>query len=162
MRDKKHENTTYSRTENGVIQDTPLPEPDFVILEKDSLFTQFLGLVGDVFEHVDHKIGEMRSGESKKTEEHQNEPPKREEHQNEQPSGDKPHTHKGKASTPFEVLGLSPNCTRSEARKRWGDLAQGYHPDKVAHLGPELREVAARKMLEINAAYESLRSLRGW
>jgi DnaJ like chaperone protein len=29
-----------------------------------------------------------------------------------------------------------------------------YHPDKVAHLGDEIREIAARKSKEINAAYE--------
>jgi len=27
-----------------------------------------------------------------------------------------------------------------------------YHPDKVSHLGQELREVAARRALEINLA----------
>ena len=38
--------------------------------------------------------------------------------------------------------------------------AQMYHPDKVATLGPEFRELAERRMKEINAAYEELK--HGW
>jgi DnaJ-domain-containing protein 1 len=34
---------------------------------------------------------------------------------------------------------------------------QEYHPDKVSHLGEELQEVAHRKTLEIQRAYERLR-----
>ena len=33
---------------------------------------------------------------------------------------------------------------------------QEYHPDKVAHLGPELRILAERKAKEINEAYRIL------
>jgi hypothetical protein len=35
-------------------------------------------------------------------------------------------------------------------------MALQYHPDRVAHLGPELRALAARKMVEINAAHQEL------
>ena len=31
-----------------------------------------------------------------------------------------------------------------------------YHPDKVAHLGEELQELAHRKALEIQEAYRQL------
>ena len=31
-----------------------------------------------------------------------------------------------------------------------------YHPDKVAHLGEELQELARRKVLEIQKAYQQL------
>jgi DnaJ like chaperone protein len=31
-----------------------------------------------------------------------------------------------------------------------------YHPDKVAHLGEELQELAHRKVLEIQKAYQQL------
>jgi DnaJ like chaperone protein len=31
-----------------------------------------------------------------------------------------------------------------------------YHPDKVAHLGKELQELAKTKAQEINRAYEEL------
>jgi DnaJ like chaperone protein len=32
-----------------------------------------------------------------------------------------------------------------------------YHPDKVTHLGEELQQLAHRKALEIQRAYERLR-----
>jgi hypothetical protein len=35
-----------------------------------------------------------------------------------------------------------------------GTLVAEYHPDKVAHLGPELRGLAARKTLELNLAMQ--------
>jgi DnaJ-domain-containing protein 1 len=31
-----------------------------------------------------------------------------------------------------------------------------YHPDKVTHLGKELQELAHRKVLEIQRAYQQL------
>jgi preprotein translocase subunit Sec63 len=31
-----------------------------------------------------------------------------------------------------------------------------YHPDKVAHLGSEIQDVAKKKALELNRAYEML------
>ena len=36
-------------------------------------------------------------------------------------------------------------------------LVQQYHPDKVANLAPEFRELAERRMKEINAAYQRLK-----
>jgi preprotein translocase subunit Sec63 len=36
-------------------------------------------------------------------------------------------------------------------------LAQQYHPDKVAALAPEIRELAEKRMKAINAAYQLLK-----
>jgi hypothetical protein len=58
----------------------------------------------------------------------------------------------------FTVLGLDPNASTTQITEAYKKLAQMYHPDKVAGLGPELQDVAERKMKEINAAYEALRS----
>jgi DnaJ-class molecular chaperone len=33
---------------------------------------------------------------------------------------------------------------------------QEYHPDKVAHLGADIRALAERKAKEINEAYQTL------
>jgi DnaJ-like protein len=52
------------------------------------------------------------------------------------------------------ILGLKGKITREEIRQRYRDLAKQYHPDRVADLGPELKETAERKMKEINQAYE--------
>ena len=55
----------------------------------------------------------------------------------------------------FEILGLPPgSVTLGVARKAYKARMLEYHPDKVAHLGPELRELAARKALEINLAWK--------
>jgi preprotein translocase subunit Sec63 len=35
-----------------------------------------------------------------------------------------------------------------------------YHPDKVASLAPEYREIAERRMKEINAAFQELTKRR--
>jgi DnaJ-domain-containing protein 1 len=54
----------------------------------------------------------------------------------------------------IEILGLPPKTTTSQAKARFRELMAQYHPDKVAHLGPELRELAAKKALQINLAYQ--------
>jgi len=57
---------------------------------------------------------------------------------------------------PYEVLNVPQNATKEEIKNAYRKLAHQYHPDKTAQLGPELQEVAHRKMKEINAAYEML------
>lgn len=52
------------------------------------------------------------------------------------------------------VLGLSGKMTYGEIKHRWRELAAQYHPDKVSHLGPRLREVAETEMKLINEAYQ--------
>lgn len=55
-----------------------------------------------------------------------------------------------------EVLGVKPNATRVEVTAAYHELAQMYHPDKVASLAEEFRELAELRMKEINAAYRSM------
>ncbi len=55
------------------------------------------------------------------------------------------------------VLDLRMPCTTSEIRERYRQLINQYHPDKAAHLGPELRELAERRTREILEAYEYFR-----
>jgi hypothetical protein len=52
------------------------------------------------------------------------------------------------------VLGVKGKVSREDVKKRWRELTVQYHPDKVAHLGVKLREVAEREMKAINEAYE--------
>lgn len=54
---------------------------------------------------------------------------------------------------PYEVLGISPDASEEELKKRYRTLVKQYHPD----LHPDDEE-AARMMSEINAAYESINS----
>ncbi len=64
--------------------------------------------------------------------------------------------------TPWHtVLGISPDATVDEIRQAYRALMGQYHPDKVATLGAELRDLAERKSKEINAAYEQGLRARG-
>jgi hypothetical protein len=60
--------------------------------------------------------------------------------------------------SPYEVLGITATTSKEEIRIAYRKMASLYHPDKVAHLAPEFREMADRKMKEINTAYGTLRS----
>jgi len=57
---------------------------------------------------------------------------------------------------PYQVLGLKPGALPDEIRAAYRHAAQAYHPDKVTHLGPELRELAQKKFIEIQKAYNTL------
>ena len=56
-------------------------------------------------------------------------------------------------SSPYEVLGVPRTATFEQIRAAYQRLVQQYHPDRVADMGPELREVAERRTKEINVAY---------
>lgn len=54
---------------------------------------------------------------------------------------------------PYQVLGVSPSSTEDQIAQAYRKLAKKYHPD----LNPGNQE-AERKMREINAAYEQIRT----
>jgi curved DNA-binding protein CbpA len=56
------------------------------------------------------------------------------------------------------LLGLQPGASSDEASAAYKSLAAQNHPDKVAHMAPEFRELAERKMRELNAAYDQIRA----
>ncbi len=60
----------------------------------------------------------------------------------------------------WETLGVKADSPEDVVRKAYIDLLKQYHPDKVASLGPELKELAERKTQEINAAYDRSRGRR--
>ena len=53
--------------------------------------------------------------------------------------------------SPYEVLGVSEGASQDEVKKAYRKLARKYHPD----LNPGDAE-AARKMVEINEAYQRI------
>ncbi len=63
-----------------------------------------------------------------------------------------------RGKSPHEILGVPPGASTAEIAAAYRSMAQRYHPDKVATMGPELRELAERKMSEINAAYEKIKA----
>ena len=54
---------------------------------------------------------------------------------------------------PYKVLGVSPDASDEEVKKAYRDLTKKYHPD----LNPGDEE-AARKMNDINTAYDQIKS----
>ncbi len=54
---------------------------------------------------------------------------------------------------PYKVLGVSPNASDEEVKKAYRDLIKKYHPD----LHPGDAE-AAKKMNDVNAAYDQIKS----
>ena len=54
---------------------------------------------------------------------------------------------------PYKVLGVSPDASDEEIKRAYRRLAKKYHPD----LNPDDTE-AARRMQEVNAAYEQIKN----
>lgn len=57
---------------------------------------------------------------------------------------------------PYAILGLTPGVTLAEAKKAFRTLVTQYHPDKVAHLAPEFRELAEQRTRQLMAAWEQV------
>ena len=56
----------------------------------------------------------------------------------------------------YAVLGIGPEATADEIKAAYRHKISEYHPDKVAHLGDELKRLAKIKSAEINNAYKEL------
>ena len=54
---------------------------------------------------------------------------------------------------PYKVLGVSPDASDEEIKRAYRNLAKKYHPDK--NPGDP---VAAKKMQQVNAAYEQIKN----
>ncbi len=60
----------------------------------------------------------------------------------------------------YDVLEISKGATDSEIKKAYRDLAKRHHPDKVAHLGDDIKKAATEKFQKVNAAYEEIKKQR--
>lgn len=57
----------------------------------------------------------------------------------------------------FAVLGVSQDAKMDEIHAAYQKKMHEYHPDRVAGLGEELRQLAEQRAKEINAAYAQLK-----
>ena len=61
-------------------------------------------------------------------------------------------------SSAYATLNVNLDASKDEVTSAYKKLAHQYHPDKVEGLGPEFKELAEKRMREINAAYKELMS----
>jgi DnaJ like chaperone protein len=61
----------------------------------------------------------------------------------------------------YQILEVSPDVTDEELKKAYRELAKKHHPDKVSHLGEEVKRAAEEKFTKLNAAYEAIKKERG-
>ena len=57
---------------------------------------------------------------------------------------------------PFKILGVEQGASPDEIKAAYRKAVAKYHPDKVMHLGKEFQELAHRKLVAIQRAYETL------
>ncbi len=101
-----------------------------------------LGLLGYWLYRLGH--GGINRGDTSRRERTKADPP---------PGGDR----EGLAEDPRQILEVGPDADQTEIRQAYRRLAAQYHPDKVAHLGEDLRRLAEKKFKAIQAAYEALK-----
>ena len=63
-------------------------------------------------------------------------------------------TKEGK--TPWQVLEIPAGSSKAAIKKAYRAKMKQYHPDMLAHLGPDLQKVALEKTRAIQLAYEGL------
>ena len=61
----------------------------------------------------------------------------------------------------YKVLGVDRNATDAEIKKAYRKMAVENHPDKVGHLGEDIRKAAEEKFTQINLAYDKIKKQRG-
>lgn len=61
----------------------------------------------------------------------------------------------------YDILEVPSSATGAEIRNAYKHLIAQYHPDKVASLGQELKDLALRKSQEITGAYREGMRARG-
>jgi hypothetical protein len=57
---------------------------------------------------------------------------------------------------PYEILGVTPTASPQEIKSSYRNQMKLYHPDRVAHLGDALRELANRRTQDIQRAFETI------
>lgn len=61
----------------------------------------------------------------------------------------------------YRILGVPSTATDDEVKLAYREMAKRYHPDKVSHLGEEVKKAAEEKFQKVNDAYETIKKERG-
>ena len=60
----------------------------------------------------------------------------------------------------YKVLGINSNSTNLEIKKAYRRMANKFHPDKIAHLGEEYKNIAQEKFKSVSDAYHKIKKDR--
>lgn len=61
----------------------------------------------------------------------------------------------------YTILEIDTSASDTEVKKAYRKMASKYHPDKVAHLGEDLKNLAEEKFKSVNEAYQTIKKERG-
>ena len=61
----------------------------------------------------------------------------------------------------YKILEVSPDASDEEVKKAYRVAAMKHHPDKVSHLGEDVRKKAEEKFAKVNEAYDKIKAARG-
>ena len=62
----------------------------------------------------------------------------------------------------YNILEIESDATTEEIKSAYKKKLMEYHPDRVESLGQEIKELAKKKTLLINQAYELIKKNRGF
>ena len=60
----------------------------------------------------------------------------------------------------YNVLGVSSSSSDQEIKKAYRKMANKYHPDKIAHLGDDFKDIAQEKFKSVSEAYQKIKKDR--
>ncbi len=60
----------------------------------------------------------------------------------------------------YKILGLTTDASDNEVKRAYYEMAKKYHPDKVSHLGDDVKKAAEEKFRKVNEAYEIIKKER--
>lgn len=62
----------------------------------------------------------------------------------------------------YQILEISRSASIEEIKKAYREMAIKYHPDKVGHLGEDVKKSAEEKIKKVNEAYDKIKKERGF
>lgn len=60
----------------------------------------------------------------------------------------------------YKILEIERSSSNDDVKKAYRRMAMKYHPDKVSHLGDDVRKSADQKFARVNEAYEKIKKER--
>lgn len=62
----------------------------------------------------------------------------------------------------YKILEVTQDASDDELKQAYRKMAKKYHPDKVHHLGEDVKKQAEEKFRKVQEAYENLKKVRGF